>query len=135
MWRIRRHDRNQVSFEQLDSVRFAQHAGLDHSVKLGDGQPVESGPACVSRRLGNGTNGHLKILLVARRCTTDRRATTTSAKPRAAQTPHPLRYSFLRNPSASGTPFAFNIFASHSSGLPVRYETTPSSTASVSAPE
>src|SRR5262245_44869275 len=46
---------------------------------------------------------------------------------------HPLRYSFRRNRSAPSS-FALSAFASQVIGLPSRYDTTPSSTASVSAP-
>ena len=47
----------------------------------------------------------------------------------------PLRYSGWMNGSAAAQFVALRFSASHSSLLPVRYETTPSSTVSVSGPE
>ena len=47
----------------------------------------------------------------------------------------PLRYSLWTNCWASGELVTFRFSASHSIFFPLRYETIPSSTASVSAPE
>src|SRR5262245_12980252 len=69
------------------------------------------------------------------RCNTSKSGSSTPKDQTEGHTSHPFRYSFLISTSASGTPFALSVFASHSSGLPTRYDTTPSSTASVSAPE